>query len=97
MIIDENGFIRCDCPECRKQKHGQVMAQVVYNTVIIKDRRHGIDHEAVVPIEKIVPKDYALLIPSKARNKAAAKAVKVADSSSRLRSTTPDALSVQRL
>lgn len=48
MMIDEEGFVYCDC--CQTEK----LAQVVGRNLVIKDRRHGSKHVAVISMADIL-------------------------------------------
>lgn len=48
MMIDEEGFVYCDC--CQTEK----LAQVVGRNLVIKDRRHGSRHVAIINMSDIL-------------------------------------------
>lgn len=63
--------IYCDC--CGTQK----LAEIVGDNLVIKDRRHGEKHLAVVPVQALVDKlkgqGYILIKPNQAEEPALAK------------------------
>lgn len=69
-MIDGN-VIYCDC--CGTQK----LAEIVGETVVIKDRRHGEKHLAVIPVQALIDKlkgqGYILIKPNTAAAEPAAR------------------------